>query len=256
VNLQTTVVPDFASGVIVIALRGDLTVESVPAVRAVLLKCLAQSPDAVIVDVAELRLANRALLTVFPAALRTGASSTASTGALVLCAASPALSTAMNGSLLGEVAVYGTREQAMVAVAESQISAPRRISLRLSPTTNAPATARAIVLDACLKWKIDHLRGPATVVISELVSNAVRHAGTDIQLGAALRGDYLHLSVHDGSSDMPVPGQVTDAELPLLENGRGLHLIDVYTTAWGTTRTARGKTVWATLRTTPFRLPV
>jgi hypothetical protein len=31
----------------------------------------------------------------------------------------------------------------------------------------------------------------------------------------------------------------------------GLYLIDVYTTAWGTTPTQDGKTVWATLRATP-----
>ena len=93
-----------------------------------------------------------------------------------------------------------------------------------------------------------HLTGPATVVISELVSNAVEHAGTDLDVKVTLRGRYLHLSVHDGSPLPPVPVAVIENGPLVAVRGRGLHLVAGYATAWGSTPVSGGKTVWATLR--------
>lgn len=79
----------------------------------------------------------------------------------------------------------------------------------------------------------------------------MQHAGTDILVRVARRGDYLHVSVRDGSPQPPRIGRTTDDGSPA-ERGRGLHLVDVYSTAWGSNVTADGKTVWATLRVTPL----
>ncbi len=50
-RLTATVAPDLADGVITVEFHGLLNVHSAPTARAVLLKCLAQCPDAVLVDV-------------------------------------------------------------------------------------------------------------------------------------------------------------------------------------------------------------
>jgi anti-anti-sigma factor len=242
-----TTAPELTGRVVMVSLSGELTLVSVPTVRNVLLKCLARAPEAVLVDLTDLRVPTRSLLAVFPTAAR---HETAAAVALVLCGASPALRAMMTGGILRDIPVYDTREQALDAVAAAQVSAVRRVDLRLPPTAQAPARAREMIDAACRSWQIDHLREPATVVISELVSNAVRHAGTDITVTASMRGNYLHVSVRDGNRRAPV-AEVDHEHLALADRRYGLYLVDVYTTAWGSTPTPDGKTVWATLRATP-----
>ena len=154
--------------------------------------------------------------------------------------------------MLGDVPVYATRERALAAVAAVRSAASRQVELRLAATVEAARIARHLVDAACRSWRLDHLCAPATLIISELVSNAVRHAGTDLRVTAAYQGDHLRLSVHDGSWRPPVPPADPRDRVPLPEGGRGLFLIDVYASGWGSTPTSDGKTVWATLRTTPM----
>ena len=123
--------------------------------------------------------------------------------------------------------------------------------MRLPPTPAAAGQARALVAEACHLWHVEHLRGPATLIVSELVSNAVQHAGTDLQVNVALRRDHLHLSVRD---EDPRPAARPDPEpdpaRPAVR-GRGLYLVESYATAWGSHANGDGKAVWATLRATP-----
>jgi ABC-type transporter Mla MlaB component len=249
VSLDTVVAPDLANGYITVTVSGYLTMRTAPALRTVLQKCVTQSPDAVIVNLEQLRVDAPPRLTLFAAAVRTQSSPAV---ALILYGASDQLRAMMTEGILSGVAVYDTRQQALAAVTRSQVGAPRRTSLRLGATTAAPAAARAMVSFSCHNWGIDHLIGPATLVISELVSNAVQHAGTDIHVAASLRGHYLHLSVRDGNPGLPVLIILDNSDTePLSDRGRGLYLVDVYATAWGSTSTPDGKTVWATLRAKP-----
>jgi len=69
-----------------------------------------------------------------------------------------------------------------------------------------------------------------------------------------LRGDYLHMRVHDESPEPPTP--VTPLEGPApREYGRGLQIVANYSTAWGyvVNQGSTGKVVWATLRVPPVR---
>jgi anti-sigma regulatory factor (Ser/Thr protein kinase)/anti-anti-sigma regulatory factor len=253
VILTAAIAPDLAEGVITVEFNGLLNVHSAPTARAILLKCLAQCPDAVLVDVSDLRVESRSRLTVFPAAVRTHGGPPV---ALVLFGADPVLTGMMRGGVLGETSVYPDSETARAAVASARAVGARRAVVRLAPELGAARRARALIAEVCSDWDVDHLCGPAGLVISELVSNAVQHAGTDMLVRVARRGDYLHISVRDGSPQPPWIGRTTDGGSPA-ERGRGLHLVDVYTTAWGSNVTADSKTVWATLRVTarPGRTP-
>jgi anti-sigma regulatory factor (Ser/Thr protein kinase) len=82
-------------------------------------------------------------------------------------------------------------------------------------------------------------------VVTELVSNAVRHAGGDLELMIALREHFLHVSVRDDSPDQP---RRILADPGTGEGGRGLILLDAVATNWGSMPVPQGKVVWATLR--------
>ncbi|GLI00968.1 STAS domain-containing protein [Phytohabitans aurantiacus] len=249
--LTVTTAPDLANGLIVVTLRGLLALDSAPVVRTALLKALADGPDAVLVDVRGLSVDRSSRLTIFPAALRVGGEARSggeSTAVLLLFGPSAELAALMNSRVLGPVTVYGTAEQAVAAAASHATTARRRLTLGAEQT--APARARALVASACHDWQVDHLRGPATQIVSELVANAVRHAGTgEIQLAVSLRGAHLYLSVRDRSTQPPVPAWAVPEALA--HGGRGLFLVDLYATAWGCNTVVDGKTVWASLRATP-----
>ena len=244
-SLTAAVTVEPADGIIVVALRGLLTVETVPVVRATLLKCLAQAPEAVIVDLADLRVDSRSRLTVFPVALRTHALPGTT---LVVCGAATELVSAMSAELLGDVRSFASCAQARACIDEDRPAPPRRASLRLEPAPAAPARARRMITEACREWGVEDLTGPATLIVSELVSNAVQHAGTAMTVDASLRGECLHISVRDHHPQAPTVPDPAPVDGPPTAGGRGLYLIDVYATSWGSHTAADGKTVWATLR--------
>ena len=94
------------------------------------------------------------------------------------------------------------------------------------------------------------LRTPAELIVSELVTNGVTHAGTDVELDVALRNEFLHIRVRDESTVQPVPRMAYPGAPPAI-GGRGLYLVGLYSTAWGYVVGATGKVVWATLRARP-----
>jgi anti-sigma regulatory factor (Ser/Thr protein kinase) len=83
-------------------------------------------------------------------------------------------------------------------------------------------------------------------VLSELVGNVVRHAGTPMDVTLTLRRPYLHVTVSDGSRAVARPGS------PGLraEGGRGLMLVRELTQRWGSAPLGDGKVVWAMLPAT------
>ncbi|MFJ8057890.1 ATP-binding protein [Streptomyces sp. NPDC096142] len=91
-------------------------------------------------------------------------------------------------------------------------------------TTSAPETADAVVL-----------------TVSELVTNAHRHAHSSAQLVMTCDDQCLHVSVHDRSSEMPTP---RDADMERL-GGRGMLLVDAVADTWETRPCPHGKSVSA-----------
>jgi anti-sigma regulatory factor (Ser/Thr protein kinase) len=94
--------------------------------------------------------------------------------------------------------------------------------------------------------------GDAVLVVSELLSNAIRHArplpGSSVQVAWALDDDAVEVAVSDGGAPTrPVPVQATVSSL----GGRGLDIVGYLARAWGVRSDDAGLTVWAVLAAPP-----
>ena len=120
-----------------------------------------------------------------------------------------------------------------------------RSSYELANDVSSPRRARALVRDTCSDWELTAIAGGATLVASELVTNAVHHARTSCWLRIAVDEWGLHLAVRDFG-----PGRVPPLR-PLGDVGAagsgGLHLVALMSRRWGVTPHTDGKTVWAIL---------
>jgi anti-sigma regulatory factor (Ser/Thr protein kinase) len=100
--------------------------------------------------------------------------------------------------------------------------------------------ARAAVREQLNEWGLARLEYVAELLVSELVTNAVRHGrGRLVQL-RLVRGDTLLCEVDDDDHDLPTLLSAGPAD----ECGRGLRVVSTLAREWGTSRTSTGKTVW------------
>jgi hypothetical protein len=211
---------------------------SAPVVRAALLKCLVEQPDAVVVDLAGTVVIEPAAAAVFLTVARQ-ASHWPGTP-MMICTPDPALVHLLT-SRYGRLAVHTSVADALAARPSPHLP---WISETLLPVSGAIRRARDVAGEACARWELPHLVGPATVIAGELVTNAVVHAQTMIDLRLTLGRRYLILAVRDGSAALPVlpPSASADPAAP-----KGLLLVDAMAQHWGTLPAEGGKVVWATL---------
>jgi len=94
------------------------------------------------------------------------------------------------------------------------------------PDVDAPRRSRAFIRDHLDDWGASHCEHEAVLVVSELVTNVVRHAHTEIFLHAEWNAATLRVEVRDGSSVVPAIADLED------EHGRGLRLVQQLTSAW------------------------
>ncbi len=117
------------------------------------------------------------------------------------------------------------------------------ISLRPEPTE--VAVARRFVADTLDQWGIGDLQEVASLLVSELVTNSVVHAGSDIALTLYSEGPQVRFEVRDGSTRPPVDLNVP----PPSPNGRGVRIVAAMSADWGVENVpGNGKTVWFTLK--------
>jgi anti-anti-sigma regulatory factor/anti-sigma regulatory factor (Ser/Thr protein kinase) len=220
----------------VLRLVGVLDSGTVPHVRSALLTGLAEQPEAIVVDVCDLSVADPAAVLV----LRDVADETAEWPAarIVLRAPSDDDSIWKTAGL----PVWSSRTEALAALGTPQPT--HHLSLTLDPVVGAARRARQLVTEACSAWDLPELAGPACIVVTEMVNNVVAHARTPMTVRLALRGDTLTVAVHDHSRVVP---RFTGPVAATSYGGRGLLLIDSVARRWGNLQLEDGKVVWAIL---------
>jgi anti-sigma regulatory factor (Ser/Thr protein kinase) len=87
----------------------------------------------------------------------------------------------------------------------------------------------------------DDERDVAALLVSELVTNAIRHGRPPLTVRAEHNDGSLTVGVEDASSTVPVPVEDTSWDA---SGGRGLHLVEALADGWGVTPNGHGKRVW------------
>ncbi|MCX4527820.1 MULTISPECIES: ATP-binding SpoIIE family protein phosphatase [unclassified Streptomyces] len=114
----------------------------------------------------------------------------------------------------------------------------------LDPEETAPGRARRFARRALTRWGLEELQDSLELLVSEVVTNAVRYAERPVTL-RLLRTDVLRCEVGDDSPQLPRQRRARDTD----EGGRGLFLVNRMARRWGATRLSSGKVVW-------FELPL
>lgn len=116
----------------------------------------------------------------------------------------------------------------------------REARLALRPVPASAALARLFVERTLGDWGCNGLLDASRLLVSELVTNAVLHARTDVELSVRLVPRGVRVEVSDGSSGAPVVRHYEDEAM----TGRGLALVEELASTWGVDERAGGKTVW------------
>ncbi|HEY6314620.1 MAG TPA: ATP-binding protein [Streptosporangiaceae bacterium] len=128
-----------------------------------------------------------------------------------------------------------------------QAGAGRNLQVTLLTGDQAAGLARRATRDALVTWRLAHLEETAVLLVSELVTNAVRHAhGTDaIALNLRTDRTCLRIEVQDADARWPQPRTPAGFD----ESGFGFVLVAALAGKWGVRETATGKAVWAEVDT-------
>ena len=117
-------------------------------------------------------------------------------------------------------------------------------SVTLEPDPLSVRRARRTVAEALTAAGRDDLVDTATLLVSELVTNAIRHADSEVEVAVRLLPEALRVEVGDTGQGTPT---VVEAA-PDAEQGRGLALVEALAAAWGVEPEGNGKIVWFEIR--------
>ena len=118
------------------------------------------------------------------------------------------------------------------------------VTLRLPARPSVAAEAREAVRDTCRHLPQDTV-SDATLLVSELVTNAVRYAGGIITIVIDCEDESVAIAVGDQCAEQPV----ILTPYPHEAHGRGMRLVDAVAAHWGCkpATEGEGKTVWFSL---------
>ncbi|ATW52458.1 SpoIIE family protein phosphatase/ATP-binding protein [Streptomyces peucetius] len=144
-------------------------------------------------------------------------------------------------AVLGAVLPAQSADDIALLVARTRALDDQHVaSWDVPPDRAVVAEMRVAVVERLTQWGLDEAVFATELIISELITNAIRYGGAPIQM-RLLHDRTLICEVSDASSTSPHlrRAAITD------EGGRGLFLVAQLTERWGTRYTARGKTIWA-----------
>ena len=107
--------------------------------------------------------------------------------------------------------------------------------------TSSAGHARRFVDEVLNRWRCEALLDDVQLLVSELVTNAVVHAGSEVEVAVRLLTDSVRIEVVDRAPTAPLrPTEPADDD----ESGRGLLLVETLASAWGVEPMDGGKSVW------------
>lgn len=119
--------------------------------------------------------------------------------------------------------------------------------LALSPHPRSAARARAWVTSQLAAIDRHDLIDSAELGVSELVTNAIVHAGTPILVTLVVTSGQVRIEVQDGSSTRPksIPARRGGVQRDPSAGGRGIYIVEALASEWGIRIDhSPGKTVW------------
>ncbi|MFJ7181264.1 SpoIIE family protein phosphatase [Streptomyces massasporeus] len=121
-----------------------------------------------------------------------------------------------------------------------------RAAASFEPVGRSVASARSFVRDTLQGWGFADIVDDAVVLTSELVTNAVVHAGTSADVLCLRSDEGARIEVADRYPEREIPLQATAINMgsPDREGGRGLQLCAALAGRWGVEYTPTHKTVW------------
>jgi serine phosphatase RsbU (regulator of sigma subunit)/anti-sigma regulatory factor (Ser/Thr protein kinase) len=120
---------------------------------------------------------------------------------------------------------------------------PMRAHRTFAAEARSVAQARTFVRAKLDEWDALDLVDSATLLVSELVTNAVVHTGTTSRLDLRLEPSSLRIEVEDRHPGRALP-RLTEQPPEESEQGRGLLITAALASAWGVEYTAQSKRVW------------
>jgi serine phosphatase RsbU (regulator of sigma subunit)/PAS domain-containing protein len=147
---------------------------------------------------------------------------------------------AVGGELLAATEGQAPRDDIAVLLVRTRAVSPHRVSSWEFPAEpRSVAEARAAAAARVTSWGLDQLAFATELVVSELVTNAIRYAGGPVKV-RLIRDEVLICEVTDPSNTQPRLLRATSTD----EGGRGLYIVAQCTTRWGCRYGRRGKTIW------------
>jgi CheY-like chemotaxis protein/anti-sigma regulatory factor (Ser/Thr protein kinase) len=135
---------------------------------------------------------------------------------------------------------YARLVTTVLQLVEDRRSPNGHVRWELPADLTSGALARRQLRRQLVSWGLSHLVDEAELLMSELVNNAVVHAGSGVVVGVRRDEQSLHIAVTDvggGAPHRPTP-DLDDT------SGRGLMLVEAISTVWGTATDGDAKTVW------------
>jgi anti-sigma regulatory factor (Ser/Thr protein kinase) len=227
---------------------GVLSVATAPQLRDALLKCIADQPTAVIVDLALLHVQNAYALSVFGVVARRTSDWSGVPLILVTGQLMHGRLNLRTKTLARFVLIAPTIEAALASIRRPPMRRVTTLSLASEPA--AVGCARSHVTLTCDRWACAEVTEDAVAVADELVGNAVRHGIAALTLRLELRRGLLTVAVTDDNPQPPVERRERVRPDDPPDHGLGMVIVAKLAKGWGsTTTTTGGKTVWAVLRT-------
>lgn len=253
-SLTTVTRENLRTGVYDLRPAGSLDLAGTAALRRSVLKILPEQPRVLLLGLDGIDVRDPLNLNVLPSLDKRVM---LDCGIRLECYVNPATETGRRiRELIGWRIALHTNRAAALAAADQATAAAHRTYRHLAPGADAVREARAITRDCCRRWGVPQMADTAQLIVSELVTNAVQHARTEMDLVITHRGAQLHLQVRDTAyapALFPIEPltslvyHVGDDRI----GGRGLMIVAMLASACGTTVGMHAKTVWASLRVRP-----